>query len=694
MFFISFIIGIIVILLTIIYFRCKNREYSLEKIENMKKEEFINFVKSNNIMKFNVNDIIYNSTIKKIDVTSSKILPFSVELYRILKEKLSKIDYSKGKKTTKKKFFINPKFSKNDYEKNFDESNNNNNICSNKGISFDFEINSPTLKYNTEKITINEFNESMKDGQIKIDMLGISKNMLGDLSELNKNQILNIYNNISKSNFIHNIGKGSLIYKSVKKGSLNDLKSFRQIIAIPSIVSQLHRIYSLRLCEYMIKNNYLDTTIQKCGGAGNKNPLLEQIVKMKNTIKHAVNNKKGLNILFIDISDAFPSLNIEKMCYVLEKYGVSESLITYIKTFYKNFTYYTATKQWKSKNIVWNRGLLQGCPLSPSLFVIVLNYIFKHLEKKFEKHSYQLSDNKKVLFVAYMDDIAVLTNNITQMKEIYSEIEKLLAEFNLIVNKQKTAYMEINASDKNQDDLLDPNFNISKVYKYTYLGELIYNTGSSQNSLRNLAMMIKSKMIWLDKSTKLTLEEKARYITSCLVPLIQRKLILMYDVDYKEKIKVINIIKIFTDKWNYQNDNIQFMVNIDIQDILKNTNDEVLKNMVFENIIYNSSDDENRDTKVKLSELQFDYDTIENDEVVLSVNSVESIEGVVLETRLIDENTIEDKKLDTQLNDMINEKTSELNMVNKESIDSKTVEENKKPTERDVLLKKIHLLLE
>ena len=77
----------------------------------------------------------------------------------------------------------------------------------------------------------------------------------------------------------------------------------------------------------------------------------------------------------IDIKKAYDSLSLDFPLTSLELYGFGVSFISWIKTFYKNITNSVAYSGYftPSFNVKW--GVRQGDPLSPSLFIIVLELL-------------------------------------------------------------------------------------------------------------------------------------------------------------------------------------------------------------------------------------------------------------------------------------------------------------------------------
>ncbi|ARF08662.1 reverse transcriptase [Catovirus CTV1] len=580
------------------------------KVKDMNKNEFLDFVKEKNFPKLDISSANYKKSLADINIYEDDLLTFEFELYEKLKSQLEVYKYNKGNDILKtKKFYVNPKFDKDTYEKSNDDINANPKSIS-PDISINMEIHNPNKVFNMNDIDLREYNATFRESQLKTDMLGISKNMLNDLPELLKQTVIGKYNEILKNPLSarhHNVGKSSLVYKTSKKGPITDIKSFRQVIGIPSIVSHFHRILALRINEYLQSNAYIDTTIQKGGISGVKMPIFEQIIKLKNIIKDANKNKKSLCVTFIDISDAFPSLEISKLKYVMLKYHMPENLIQYIVRYYEDFTYYVSTSQWKSKNIKWNRGLLQGCPISSVLFVLVLNYILKYLENKYVNECGYEIDGKKVLFLAYMDDIALTCSNMEAGKKIFEELEKILSEFGLKVNKTKTANMLINIQNVIQSD-------ISTAVKYKYLGEWIWSDGNSLNNLRTLLFTIRSKMLYMEKRN-LPNDQKIVLLTSKIIPFLHKKFAVLYDVSVIEKLKILRIIKYYAEKWgmNYNDDiNVLF----DMKELLKDTDDEILKNLDFEYNAYDIKENEELNIKMKLSQVKFEYENRNQQEII------------------------------------------------------------------------------
>ena len=555
----------------------------------------------------------FKKYVTPVDIESMNLIPMAIELY-IKMEKVIPDRKNNDKKFlyAKRRFFVYPRFGPEqiiDEEKEFDK-----NIC--QELENLHEIQEPKYKINTNNINVLEYVEAFQDPTSKKDMIGISKKILINCPNYHKVRFVNTYNRILNGQIMDKnicFGKASFIYKKPKNGPKDDINSFRKIIVIPTVVNHYHRILALRLTDYFNKNQYIDKTIQKGGINGTKNGILEQIYKVKNIIKHAnenmnENNNPNLYLLFLDISNAFGNLNRKKLYEILEKYHVDKKFIDYLKFYYNNFKYYCKTKNWTTNNIKWNGGIIQGCPLSPILFVISLNYILTYLDNKYkEEFGYKINESTNILFTAFMDDICIMCRDLKKLEEMYNKIKFLFECIGLPINKNKTNIMI--ATNKN----VKPNvgFDGIKITKsYKYLGEYLSCDGTTTESFSEFLSLLGKKLSAIDKK-KIDNNTKIGFFSKCMLAWIQKKMSIMYDISKQDRIKIAAIIKKYLSKWGNK-DSVKIFTFI--TDLMINSNDQVIKNSQFEKYIDNSiqydADELHHILNSSDPNLEFSYDSI------------------------------------------------------------------------------------
>lgn len=91
-------------------------------------------------------------------------------------------------------------------------------------------------------------------------------------------------------------------------------------------------------------------------------------------------------ILFLDFFKAFDTVEHNFMFRTLELFGLGENVINFVKLIYKNTNSSVILPQGTSSRFSIDRGIKQGCPISPLLFIAaaeMLSILIKHSD--FEK---------------------------------------------------------------------------------------------------------------------------------------------------------------------------------------------------------------------------------------------------------------------------------------------------------------------
>jgi len=93
------------------------------------------------------------------------------------------------------------------------------------------------------------------------------------------------------------------------------------------------------------------------------------------------NNMPGL-LLFLDFEKAFDTLEWPFIHKTFQYFGFSPSLLNWLKVFYCNSESCILNNGWGSNFFELNRGVKQGCPLSPYLFILSVEVPMQFTKKK------------------------------------------------------------------------------------------------------------------------------------------------------------------------------------------------------------------------------------------------------------------------------------------------------------------------
>lgn len=591
-------------LISYFYEEPKTKNYS--EYDSYSKKQLVDYIQGLNPQHIQLDDD-FITKLKNIELENTTLTPMALELYEKLYNILGKYKPLDNKKFKKKIFFVKPKFDGSQIKKYADELKPLNTI-----LPLDTSlmvIPASTVSLKIEDITLEEYNNSFNNILMKKDMMGITKKILRDMPTYIKLRFINTYNKIlTNNNLAKNIaiGKGSFIYKIAKAGAVTDINSFRQIISIPNSVNQFHRILTIRLTNYILTNKYMNTDIQKGGISGLKFAILEQVYKVKNVLKHANKNNKSCAILFLDITNAYGNLNRASLCKILQAYHVDNKFINYFNSFYDNLEYYANTDGNLSGPFRWKDGLIQGCSMSPLLFITALNYILNYMDTQYKNlFGYEINTNK-ILLTAFVDDICLITRDAASCEFIYNKITELLKSIGLPISKDKTTIMVVN--DKIPETSTLNQF--KKVSVVKYLGEYISSDGTATESYNQFIKFLARKLISIDKKNTSS-ETKIKLYQSYIAPWAQRKSLAMYDIKSTDRLKIVAIIKEYLTKWGHTDVSDIFS---DITNIIKESKDSVISNTKFDLDKTDDLDDiEIANYVLKDSNIKLEYNQIDDD---------------------------------------------------------------------------------
>ena len=158
-------------------------------------------------------------------------------------------------------------------------------------------------------------------------------------------------------------------------------------------------------------------------------------------------SKNPLFLVFLDWEKTFDRVKQDKLFEALSRMGVPSQYIEAIKSLYNNPQFAVRMGSHQSTWRTQNRGIRQGCPLSPYLFVILMTVMFRdvHAEINLERGRLQGLSFTELL---YADDTALVTNNVNAMNRLLTQIENHATYYGLNFNKTKCVSFCFNTKGK------------------------------------------------------------------------------------------------------------------------------------------------------------------------------------------------------------------------------------------------------
>ena len=164
-----------------------------------------------------------------------------------------------------------------------------------------------------------------------------------------------------------------------KEGNKSDPNNYRGICISSALLKILCCLLNNRIQLHCTKRNLIN---KNQTGFKKNHRTSDNLLTLKNVVKKYVTiGKKKLYTCFIDFRKAYDSVWHEAIFYKMEKNGISGKLLDVIKDIYKKTKCVIKIKDSITDYFNYTRGVRQGCPLSPILFNLYVNDLFKNLNE-------------------------------------------------------------------------------------------------------------------------------------------------------------------------------------------------------------------------------------------------------------------------------------------------------------------------
>ena len=192
------------------------------------------------------------------------------------------------------------------------------------------------------------------------------------------------------------------------KDVLNDPSEFRPIAITNTLGKIFFSIISARLQKFMVKNNFIKTTIQK-GFLFGVPGCVEHAFSLWEALREAKDEARAIVISWLDLANAYGSVMHNLIQFALNWYHVPVAIQHLIFDYYEKLRAKVTTKEWSTGFFFFDIGLFQGCVLSTILFDCVFNLLLDFLDPlKDEGYTFKKVP-VTIMHKAYADDLQFTT---------------------------------------------------------------------------------------------------------------------------------------------------------------------------------------------------------------------------------------------------------------------------------------------
>ena len=258
----------------------------------------------------------------------------------------------------------------------------------------------------------------------------------------------------------------SIIIPIFKKGKKDEWKNYRGI----SLVSIVYKIYTI--CVYNRLIPFLDEIIGPYqAGFRHCKSTIDQIYTLREILERRWEYNKDSVHIFFDFKQAYDSIHRETLWKVMAEFGIPFELIDLVKACYNETNAKIQIGGQQSDELQIKTGLRQGCVLSPGLFNIAMEKIYRAVQDRPEGINVR---DKKMNMLAFADDADVMLEIENEIYGFVPVFKKSAKALGLDISEEKTKIMNVSRTTNKNDGYIDvADMHLEKVTSFKYLGSMV-----------------------------------------------------------------------------------------------------------------------------------------------------------------------------------------------------------------------------
>ena len=134
--------------------------------------------------------------------------------------------------------------------------------------------------------------------------------------------------------------------------------------------------------------------------------------------------------LFLDQEKAFDRVSHKVLFKTLAQFGFGQNFISWLKIIYSNASTVVNVNGFFTQNIPLKCGVRQGCPLSPLLYVLVIELLALQLRCNPNIVGFTV-DGEKIISFHYSDDAVIKIIQNQCFKEVYKDLHSVFLSLSL-----------------------------------------------------------------------------------------------------------------------------------------------------------------------------------------------------------------------------------------------------------------------
>ena len=209
-----------------------------------------------------------------------------------------------------------------------------------------------------------------------------------------------------------------------KEKESKEINQFRPISLLNVVGKVYLGVLARRLTEFVLANNYIDTSVQKAGIPGFPG-CIEHAQMIWDTIKHVKGEKGTVDVVWLDLANAYGSVPHAFIRYSMEFFWVPQSVVAMVEQYYNQFVMRFTTRSYTTEWQELQTGIPMGCTISPLLFVLVMEIVTRSSQAEFV--GVQGADGVvRPPLRSFMDDITVICSEPARTRRGIQKLSEMI----------------------------------------------------------------------------------------------------------------------------------------------------------------------------------------------------------------------------------------------------------------------------
>ena len=237
----------------------------------------------------------------------------------------------------------------------------------------------------------------------------------------------------------------------------------------------------------------------------------EGIFNLRTICERSLEVQKNVYICFIDYTKAFDRVKHTKMIECLQEIGIDDKDLQIITKLYWEQTAVVRTGSRVTSEFKIKKGVRQGCILSPSLFNLYTEQIFREVEDM----QGVMVGGVNINNLRYADDTALIAESAADLQELINAVNDKGKPYGMEMNVEKTKSMVVSKmSPVPRANITLDGAEIKQTANMVYLGHMVTEDGKNEteikrrieiarNAFYNMSKMLTSRSIKVETKKRL-----------------------------------------------------------------------------------------------------------------------------------------------------------------------------------------------